>query len=775
MQHQQLADLLAQMTLDEKIGQLMQVSGDFFSDNAEERTGPMAQLGIADEELANVGTVLNIAGAEECRRIQTSAMRRHRLHIPTMFMSDVIHGYETIFPIPLAMGSSWNPAMARRMAEVAARESSVAGLSLTFSPMIDLVRDPRWGRVMESTGEDPYLNARMAEALVHGYQGDDLLHDTDRVAACVKHFAAYGAVVGGREYNTVDMSERLLRDMYLPGYRAAVAAGAKTVMTSFNTVDGMPATGNRRLFRDILRGEWGFDGVVISDFNAVRELIAHGVAEDEREAARLAIEASVDIEMMSVCYLRSLADLVAAGEIDISLIDDAAMRVLTLKNDLGLFEHPFRGMDEARERQLIGCDEHRAEARQVADCSIVLLKNEHDALPLGCGCDVGTGSGAVHAGAGSGSSSVAETASEAGSIGVEAHAADGASISAGTEPAVSPAITVALAGPLASSHDVLGAWSFKGRPQDAVSMAEGMESLSAEYGVNLLVARQECDYFEPSQAAIGEAVELARRAGKVVLALGETSAMAGEASSRTNIALPQAQIDLFNAVKAANAHVVVVVFNGRPLDLGAIGDAEAIVEAWFPGSEAGSAVADVLYGAINPSGRLSMSFPQNVGQVPVYYNADSTGRPYEGAPGEKYVSKYLDASNYARYPFGFGLSYSSFVYGAPLVSSATFDAEHPLDIAVTVTNDSDIAGIETVQCYVRDKVGQVVRPVKELKGFRQIELAAHETGTIHFALQESDVRYVHADLGERSDPGAFDIMIGPNSRDLSAPLRVTLV
>ncbi|MCI1219665.1 MAG: beta-glucosidase BglX [Bifidobacterium sp.] len=731
MRHQQLADLLAQMTLDEKIGQLTQVSGDFFSDDAEERTGPMTQLGIADEELANVGTVLNIAGAAQCRRIQIAAMQRHRLHIPTMFMSDVIHGYETIFPIPLALGSSWSPAAAQRMAKVAACESSVAGLSLTFSPMVDLVRDPRWGRVMESTGEDPYLNARMAEALVHGYQGDDLLHDIDRVAACVKHFAAYGAVAGGREYNTVDMSERLLRDMYLPGYRAAVAAGAKTVMTSFNTVDGVPATGNRHLFRDILRGEWGFDGVVISDFNAVRELIAHGVAEDDRAAARLAIEASVDIEMMSVCYLHSLAELVASGEVDVSLIDEAVMRVLMLKNDLGLFEHPFRGMDEARERQLIGCVEHRAEARRIADCSIVLLKNERGMLPLGC--------------------------------------------ERGVESVAGSAITVALVGPLARSHDVLGAWSFKGRPQDAVSMADGMQRMAAEHGVNLLVAQQECDYFETSQAAIDEAVELSHRAGTVVLALGETSAMTGEASSRTNIALPQAQIELFNAVKAANAHVVVVVFNGRPLDLGAIGDAEAIVEAWFPGSEAGSAVADVLYGAVNPSGRLSMSFPQNVGQVPVYYNAESTGRPYEGAPGEKYVSKYLDASNYARYPFGFGLSYSSFVYGAPSVSSATFDAEHALDITVAVTNDSDIAGTETVQCYVRDRVGQVVRPVKQLKGFEQIELAAHETRTVHFSLRESDVRYVHADLGERSDPGAFDIMVGPNSRDLSTPLCVTLV
>lgn len=783
MQRSQLTNLLSSMTLEEKVAQLVQLTGDFYSDKADDRTGPMAQLGVSDEELRNVGTILGVSGAGECRRIQRDYMERNRLHIPTMFMADVIHGYRTIFPIPLALGSSWNPESVERAAEISAREASVAGLSLTFSPMVDLVRDPRWGRVMESTGEDPYLNAMMARAFVHGYQGEDLSNDRHRVAACVKHFAAYGAPVGGREYNTVNMSERQLRDMYLPGYRAAVDAGAATVMTAFNTVDGIPATGNRHLFRDILRNEWGFDGVVISDFNAVKELENHGVAADDREAAELAIRAGVDIEMMSICYMRALPNLVRSGEIDEALIDQAAMRILTLKNDLGLFEHPLRGADEDEERRVIMCDAHRQAARTIGSQSIVLLANHDDILPL------------------------------------------------------RRTTTVALVGPGALSHDVLGSWSAEGVQREAVTLADGLRLGAQSHEINLLLPEREPAAGGPvgavggvgddkgglasgdaSEFVRGEAGKLTReyageyvfpdktdgfadddagvvehqsrlrrnlsyrsallacaaRADAVVMALGEPSWMSGEAASRTDIRLPKEQIDLFNAVYEVNPHIVVVLTNGRPLDLGAIDRAQAIVETWFLGTESGAAIADVLYGDVNPSGRLSMSFPENVGQVPVYYNSDSTGRPSTLAPHEKYVSRYLDATNEPRYPFGYGLSYSQFSYGAPVMSSLAFDTNHPLHIDVDITNTSSTDGIEVAQLYVRDLVAQVVRPMRELKEFQRLSIPAHSTRTAHFTLAESDVRYVHPNLQEYSDPGAFDVWIGANSRDVGAAIRVEL-
>lgn len=720
MQHVQLERLLSEMTMDEKIGQLLQISGDFYSTTAQERTGPMSQLGLTEREITNAGSVLGVGGAAECRRIQTEYMARHRLHIPTLFMGDVIHGYRTIFPIPLGLASSWDVDAAAQMARISARESAVSGLFLTFSPMVDLVRDPRWGRVMESTGEDPRLNAEFARAMVRGYQGGDLRNDVQRVAACVKHFAAYGAPVGGRDYNTVDMSERELRDMYLPGYRAAIEAGAKTVMTSFNTVNGMPASGNKHLLRDILRKEWGFDGALISDYEAVRELVTNGVAQDDEQAAKLAIEAGVDIEMMSVCYLRHLRDLVESGRVDCAIVDEAVMRVLELKNDLGLFENPLRGADEGRERSVVLSDEHRAAARDIAGECVVLLKNDAGILPL--------------------------------------HADVPASI--------------ALAGPCATSHDLLGAWSWQGRQKETVSLAEG---LLARHPHAVTVARESCDYDDPSPAAIAEAVDMARSASVVVLALGETSDMSGEAASRSDIRLPHGQIDMLRAVRAVNPNVVVVLFNGRPLDLTEVDrEARAIVEAWFPGTEAGRAVADVLVGATNPSGKLTMSFPRTVGQVPVYYNSCSTGRPYEAKPREKYVSKYLDVANDPLYPFGFGLSYSTFSYGPVTVSGAEFDDRHPLRVDVSIANTSDVDGVEIAQLYVRDLVGDAVRPVKELKGFSRVRIAAGSSVTVTFSLISDDVRYVHPDLAFTSDPGEFDIMVGPDSRHLSSPIRVVL-
>lgn len=551
--------------------------------------------------------------------------------------------------------------------------------------------------------EDPFLNSRFAEAFVKGYQGEDLTHDFMRVAACVKHFAAYGAAIAGRDYNTVNMSERQLRESYLPGYHAAIQAGAKLVMTSFNTVDGIPATGNKWLFRDVLRDDLGFEGTVISDWGAISEMIPHGVAANEKEAAELAIKAGVDIEMMTSTYSHYLAELIAEGRIDAGLVDEAVLRILELKNDLGLFENPYRGADETAEAALILCEDHRQAAREIAEKAIVLLKNEA-VLPLKA-----------------------------------------------TEK-------VALVGPAAASNDVLGAWSWQGQKAEAISLAQAFAK-----DQSVVSGTETFDYFTPSEAAVAEALTLAKTADKVIVALGEADWMSGEAASRTDIRLPQAQLDFFKKILAVNENVIVTLYNGRPLDLRELDGAKAIVEAWFPGTEAGHALKNILTGAVNPSGRLSMSFPESVGQVPVYYNTDNTGRPYESAPDEKYVSKYLDCSNYAKYPFGFGLSYSNFNYSQLTLSSDTMTASESLVASVTVTNDSAVAGVETVQLYLRDLVGEVVRPLKELKGFQKVSLAAGESKTVRFTITEDLLRYVHPNQIASSDAGSFTLTIGGSS------------
>ncbi|MGF1994664.1 glycoside hydrolase family 3 N-terminal domain-containing protein [Enterococcus casseliflavus] len=706
MEQQKLTELLSEMTLDEKIDQLLQLAAAFYSDKAEEKTGPMGDLGLTQENINNAGTTLGVSGAKEAIRVQKEYIVNNRLNIPTILMADIIHGFRTIFPIPLGLGSSWDLAAAEKMAEVSAKEAAVSGLHVTFSPMVDLVRDPRWGRVMESTGEDPYLNSRFAEAFVKGYQGDDLRTDFNRVAACVKHFAAYGAAIGGRDYNTVNMSERQLRESYLPGYKAALDAGAKLVMTSFNTVDGIPATANRWLFRDVLREEFGFEGVVISDWAAIKEVIAHGAAEDEKHAAELAIKAGVDIEMMTTCYTDNLKELIAEGTVEEALVDEAVLRILTLKNELGLFENPYRGADEAAEAATVLSQEHREIASDIAKKSMVLLKNE-GVLPL-----------------------------------------------QKTEK-------VAIVGPGAHSRDLLGAWSWQGKQEEVVTLVEGAQAL----GADLLIGQEPFDYFAPSETAIQEAIELVKAADKVVLALGEQEWMSGEAASRSDIRLPQAQLSLVETLKEYNEQLIVTLYNGRPLDLQGVDAAKAIVEAWFPGTEGGNALAQILWGEYNPSGRLSMSFPETVGQVPVYYNVDNTGRPYESAPDEKYVSKYLDVSNYAKYPFGFGLSYSPVAYSAVTLDQPTMTKDQTVTASITVTNQGTAAVWETVQCYIRDLVGEVVRPVKELKGFKKIWLEAGESATVQFEITEELLRYVHSNQQVSSDPGKFHIMIGGNSRD----------
>ncbi|WP_314686910.1 glycoside hydrolase family 3 N-terminal domain-containing protein [uncultured Bifidobacterium sp.] len=721
MNADRIRELLGRMTLEEKIGQLVQLTGDFYSEDAEKRTGPMEALGLTPDEVANAGSILGVGGASECRRIQSRYIRRHRLHIPTLFMADVIHGCRTIFPVPLGLGCSWDEAAAERAARVAAEESSACGIDVTFSPMADLVRDPRWGRVVESTGEDVLLNSRFAAAMVRGYQGVDpsALHDdVTRVAACVKHFAGYGAPIAGRDYNTVDMSEWMLRDRYLPAYHAAIEAGARLVMTAFNVIEGIPATANVRLQQGVLRDEWGFDGVLISDFGAIRELERHGVARDDDEAAAKAMRAGVDIDMMSVCYLRGLRHLVEDGIVPLSVVDEAVLRVLTLKNELGLFENPFRGADEAAERAVVMSPGHRRQAREVAEESMVLLRNEDGLLPL----------------------------------------------SAGRQ-------TVALIGPFAVSHDVLGPWSWQGNPDQAVSLDAGMRGCDED----VLVGERDFDPVSPSTAALDEALELSERADVTVLALGEPSWMSGEASSRSDIRLPKAQRDLVTRLLARKARLVVVLFNGRPLDLSGLDGVGSILEAWYPGTEAGTAVARLLYGEVSPSGRLTMSFPRSVGQIPVYYDHDSTGRPFEGDPDEKYVSHYLDVPNDPAYPFGFGLTYGRVSYGSPDVSSQVFGVGRPLHVETEVHNVSDRDVTEVVQLYVHDVDAETVRPVSSLKGFQRVLVPAGASVRVPFVLREEDMRYVHSDGRTTSDPGDVDIMVGPDSASTGVPVRVRLV
>ncbi|PZT54301.1 glycoside hydrolase family 3 N-terminal domain-containing protein [Paenibacillus silvae] len=712
MNNQQLMDLVNQMTLEEKVAQLLQLTANFYegTDTQGQITGPMEEMGITEQSVNASGSILGLSGAQAIMDVQQAYLKKSRLGIPLLFMADVVHGFKTIFPIPLAIGCSWDLELAEKSAEIAARESAVSGLHVTFAPMVDLVRDPRWGRVMETTGEDPYLNSLFAAAFVRGYQGDNLTEEVDRLAACVKHFAAYGAAEGGRDYNTVDMSERQLREYYLPAYKAALDAGVEMVMTSFNTVDGIPASGNEKLMRGILRDEWGFDGVLISDWASIREMIAHGAAEDDREAAYRAIRAGVDMEMMTPCYVNHLPELIQKGEVDEGLVNEAVLRILQLKDKLGLFDNPFRAADPEREREIVFSKEHREVSRELAAKSAVLLKNEAQVLPL------------------------------------------------------QPDANVALIGPFAQSEDILGWWACEGVKADAVKLGTALQERLPQGTVR---TAQGSDVHTITEEQIAAALEAAQQSDVIVLALGEDSEMSGEAGSRTDIRLPAAQLQLVQALKATGKPIASVIFNGRPLDLhGVVHESHAVLEAWFPGSEGGAAIADVLTGAVNPSGRLTMSFPQSVGQVPVYYNHFNTGRPINPDNTEnRYVSMYLDSVNEPLFPFGYGLSYTSFVYGEVEVSAEEMTASNPLTVQVSVTNTGDRHGVETVQLYVRDVSGDVVRPMRELKDYVKLSLAPGESGTATFTLSETQLRYHHADLGYRSDRGEFRIMVGPNSSD----------
>ncbi|MEK4326654.1 beta-glucosidase BglX [Paenibacillus sp. FSL R7-0312] len=707
-----IQDLVNDMTLDEKMAQLTQLGPYYWGlDDTVDLTGPFKELNIKPQVMENIGSVLNGIGARNVIELQTRHLESSRQKIPLLFMADVIHGYRTILPIPLAMGSSFDLEAIERFAEIAARESAAAGIHVTFSPMTDLVRDPRWGRVMETSGEDPYLNARVTESMVRGYQGTDL-KEPGRIAACVKHFAGYGAPEGGREYNTVDMSTGVLREFYLPAYKAAVDAGVAMVMAAFNTIDRIPASGNSKLLRGILREEWGFGGVTIADFNSVNELVPHGAAQDGREAAHKSLAAGLDIEMMSTHYLNHGAALVEEGLLDISLIDEAVTRVLELKDALGLFDNPFKDADPVADEADKPSAEHLQAARELGASSVVLLKNENEVLPLKRGMKLG------------------------------------------------------LAGPFATSIHVLGGWA--GTEKDpAVSLYTGITgkipaadiitAMTGELGSMLEGVFDVEDHAE-------EAFEQLKDCDVILAAVGENQQDTGEGGSKASLRLSANQEKLIRRLKDTGKPVITIIFSGRPLELAPVLDAsDALVQAWFLGSESGNSIADVLFGDYNPSGRLSMSFPYSVGQIPVYYNAYQTGRPYDPQyPNVRYVTRYLDIPNDPLFCFGYGLSYSSFAYSSFNVEA---DADVPVLASIEVENTSEVTGKETVQLYIRDVTASVVRPVKELKGFKQVTLAAHEKQVVTFEITREMLTFYGQNDELVFEPGEFDIMIGRNSGD----------
>lgn len=684
--------LLAKMTLEEKIGQLNQ-------DNFDQ---PDIE---ADVAAGKVGSIISESDPENIQRLQHIAVEKSRLHIPILFGHDVVHGYRTIFPIPLGLASSWDPSLIDRMARISATEASAAGIRWTFSPMVDVARDPRWGRIAEGAGEDTCLQSELAAAYVRGYQGKKL-SEPGSIAACVKHFVGYGAAEAGRDYNSVDMSNQKLREVYLPPFRAAIDAGAPTIMTSFNTLNGVPATADPFILRQILRREWGFQGFVVSDFNAIPELIPHGVAANKEAAGRAAFKAGVDMDMSGQVYLDELARLVREGKIPQSQIDDAVRSILRVKFNLGLFEHPYADVGSLGTKLLTA--ENRKAAREIAGESIVLLKNDAGILPL-----------------------------------------------------QDSAQTVAIIGPLADSKaDMLGSWFATGDAKDVVTV---LDAVRARMGDNDRVLYSKGgEVTSTTQAEIAEAVTTAQKADVVLMILGEKGTMSGEAASRADLDLPGDQERLLDAVVATGKPVALVVMSGRPLVLSwAAEHVPAIMEAWFPGTEAGNAISDVVFGDVNPSAKLPVTFPRSVGQIPIYYNELNTGRPLISEANKNYKSAYLDSPNTPLYSFGFGLSYTRFEYSNLKVDGP--DANGDMHTKVLVKNVGDRAGDEIVQVYSRDLVASVSRPVKELKAFRRVSLAPGESKTVEFTIASKSLGFWNADDRYVVEPGRYSLSVGSSS------------
>lgn len=726
MEYKELERLLQDMSLEEKVGQMVQIPAGMIAKEGLV-TGLIDNLHLSEEQKSLVGSVLGLTGAENLRELQEEFMAKHPHHIPLLLMYDVINGMETIFPIPLAQGCTFSTELVEQAARVAAKEATASGLHVTFSPMLDLVRDARWGRVMESNGEDPYLNAELGKAMVRGYQGSgkgeaiDLTKEGN-IAGCVKHFAAYGAPLGGREYENVELSERTLREDYFPAYQAAIEEGCVMVMTSFNTLNRIPSSGNKWLMRKVLREEMGFEGLLISDYSAVDEMISHGIAEDSREAAKLAILAGVDMDMVSNAYIRYLAELVRNGEVEERLVDEGCMRVLKLKNDLGLFENPFKDGSEEKEKELLLCREHRKLARELAAKSFVLLKNE-EILPL------------------------SKTA----------------------------AGTIALVGPYVDNVEMFGAWSFPKKPEQGVTIQQGLEAKGVTFTIakgcfmqdedkQTKFGQKESYTREALDALFAEAVEAAKAAETVVLCLGEHREYTGEGGSRANISIPKHQLELLRKVQKVNQNIVTVIFSGRPLVLTEVVElSKAVLMVWMPGTEGGNAIADVLCGDVMPEGKLSMCLPRSVGQVPVFYNKFRTGRPNESGTAVGFIHGYIDESVYPLYPFGYGLTYTTFAYSEPVLSREFMTKEETITATATITNTGTRAATETVQLYLTDVKGSVVRPVKMLKGFRKVALKPGESRSVAFEITEEMLRFYNIDMEYVSEPGEFYVSIGPDS------------
>lgn len=708
---QKVNALLKKMTIEEKIGQLNQYTGD------NSATGPITINPNKQAEIKAglVGSMLNIIGTKYTRQYQELAMQS-RLKIPLLFGQDVIHGYKTTFPIPLAEAASWDLPAIELAARVAATEASASGIHWTFAPMVDIGRDPRWGRVMEGAGEDTYLGSKIAYARVKGFQGNKL-GDLNSVMACVKHFAAYGAGVGGRDYNSVDMSERMLFETYLPPFKAALDAGAATFMNSFNDLNGVPATGNAHLQRDILKGKWNFQGFVVSDWGSIGEMVAHGYSKDLKEAAYSAITAGSDMDMESNAYRYNLAELVKESRVSIELIDDAVKRILRKKYELGLFDDPYKYSDQKRADKALNDPENRKAALEVAQKSIVLLKNENQTLPLSKNLK-----------------------------------------------------TIAFIGPMVKEYKVnMGFWSVELPDVDydkwVVSQWDGLQNKVGK-NTKLLYAKG-CEVDGDNKDGFAEAVATAKQADVVVLSIGERRDMSGEAKSRSDIHLPGVQEDLVKAIQATGKPVVVLVNAGRPLIFNWTADnVPAIVYTWWLGTEAGNAIANVLFGDYNPSGKLPMTFPREVGQVPIYYNHFSTGRPPKDENSKGYVSSYIDLKNSPKFPFGYGLSYTKFDYSDLKLSATKIKSNETIKVSFQLSNVGKVAGEEVVQLYLKDKFGSVVRPVLELRDFQKVKLNAGESKTIEFTIDKEKLSFYNNKLEWNAEPGDFEVMIGTSSADI---------
>lgn len=723
--HQFVNNLMSKMTLEEKLGQLnLPASSDFV-------TGAVSSSDIAEKVKAGkVGGVFNIRSVTKIKELQQFAVNNTRLHIPLLFGMDVIHGYKTIFPIPLGMSATWDMDLIKRSAQIAASEASADGIQWTFSPMVDLTRDPRWGRASEGNGEDAFLSSAIAKAMIHGYQGDDLSAE-NTIMSCVKHYALYGAAEGGRDYNTTDMSRVRMYNEYFPPYKAAVDAGVGSVMVSFNEIDGVPASGNKWLVDDVLRKQWKFNGFVVSDYTGIPEMVNHGVG-DYQAVNALSLNAGVDMDMVGEGFLTTLKKSMQEGKVTLAQINKACERILEAKYKLGLFDDPYKYCNEQRSAKEVFTAANRAEARKIASQSFVLLKNNNQLLPL------------------------------------------------------SASNKIALVGPLANAKEnMTGTWSVGADNSQSVSLLKGLSDAIGKNG-RVIYAKganlEDDEEMQKRQTMFGkdierdgrtaeqmiqEAISVSADADVIVAALGEGAESSGESASKSDIDIPYAQKRLLKALLATGKPVVLVLFNGRPLTLTWETDnVPAILDVWFAGSEAGDAIADALLGKVNPSGKLSMSFPRNVGQIPVYYNHKNTGRPLTGKWFAKFQSNYIDVPNEPLYPFGYGLSYTQFEYGAMQLSAKQLKGNQKLTVTVPVKNTGKYSGKEVVQLYIRDEVGSITRPVQELKGFNKIELAPGETKNISFEITPELLKFYNGDLKLDWESGDFQIMVGTNSKEV---------